>query len=327
MSGCVKLEELVEFLKRNADKRAMLTFHSIGDMDCVSSAFGITKILKNSSIRAPDFISSNARFAIEQAGIAMPEISDGFDDSAEIIVLVDVNNFEDCGHFGKKLAESSAQIVVIDHHASPEAGKALVFNDESYNSTASIVYELLKSFGIRPDRPTSEILAMGIYSDSAEFRNATAKSFVQIGELLEISGLGFQQLLEKFSKIAPAEARERTMDELFDSKIVIIGNRLFVKGATSVHAAIAADDAIKIGADIALFYSESENEISFSARCRPTLDTEMNMHLGRIMRAISGTIEGTGGGHPCAAGAYGPKKEGRDAFIKAFHDKVFGEQK
>ena len=86
-------------------------------------------------------------------------------------------------------------------------------------------------------------------------------------------------------------------------------------------------DAIKIGADIALFYSESENEISFSARCRPTLDAEMNMHLGRIMRAISGTIEGTGGGHPCAAGAYGPKKEGRDAFVKAFRDRVFGERK
>ncbi len=327
MSGRVKLEELVEFLRRNADKRAMITFHSIGDMDCVSSAFGITKILKNSSIRAPDFVSSNARFAVQQAGIEMPEIGDGFDDNAELIVLVDVNNFEDCGRFEKKLKGSSAQMVVIDHHASPEAGKALVFNDESYNSTASIVYELLKSFGILPDQSTSEMLAMGIYSDSAEFRNATAKSFIQIGELLKISGLGFQQLLEKFSKIAPAEARERTVDELFDSETMIVGNRLFVRGTTSVHAAIAADDAIKIGADIALFCSESESEISFSARCRPTLDTEMNIHLGRIMRSISSTIEGTGGGHPCAAGAYGPKKEGRDAFIKAFQDKIFGEHK
>ncbi|MEM0154335.1 MAG: DHH family phosphoesterase [Methanothrix sp.] len=323
----MKLEELVEFLKRNADKRAMITFHSIGDMDCVSSAFGVTKILKNSSIRSPDFVSSNARFAIEQAGIAMPEIGMGFDDKAELIVLVDVNNFEDCGPFEKKLAESSSQILVIDHHASPEANKAMVFNDESYNSTASIIYDLLKSFGIRPDQQTSEILAMGIYSDSAEFRNASAKSFVQIGELLEISGLGFQQLLEKFSKIAPVEARERTVDELFDSEIAIVGNRLFVKGMTSVHAAIAADDAIKIGADIALFCSESESEISFSARCRPTLDTEMNMHLGKIMRSISGIIDGTGGGHPCAAGAYGPKKEGKNAFVKAFQDKVFGEQK
>ncbi|MCL4387953.1 DHH family phosphoesterase, partial [Candidatus Marsarchaeota archaeon] len=315
------------FFRLNSDKRAMITFHSIGDMDCVSSAFGIAKILKNSSIRAPDFISSNARFAIEQAGIEMPELGSGFDEGAEIIVLVDVNNFEDCGRFEKRLEESPAQIAVIDHHAFPKAGKALVFNDESYNSTASIVYELLKSLDISLDRPTSELLAMGIYSDSAEFRNATAKSFVQIGELLEISGLGFQQLLEKFSKLAPAEARERTVDELFDSETMIVKGRLFVKGTTSVHAAIAADDAIKIGADIALFCSESESEISFSARCRPTLDAEMNLHLGKIMRSISSIIEGTGGGHPCAAGAYGPKKEGKDAFIKAFQDKVFRDQR
>ena len=327
MSDCVKLENLAKFLSENSDKRVMVTFHSIGDMDSISSAFGLTKILKRASIRAPDFITSNAQFALEQAGIVLDDIGKGFVDDAELIVMVDVNNFGDCGPFEKRLGSSGAKILIIDHHVSSGIEGALVFDSEDYNSTAGIVYDLLKYIGIAVDVQTAEILAMGIYSDSAEFRNANARSFIQLGELLMIAGLNLQQLLEKLSKIASVEARERTIDELFGAETVIINGRLFVKGATSMHAAIAADDAIKVGADVALFFSESEKEVSFSARCRPTLDAEMHMHLGKIMKLLAPIIGGSGGGHPCAAGAYGPKKDGLEAFINAFAETVFGGKK
>jgi nanoRNase/pAp phosphatase (c-di-AMP/oligoRNAs hydrolase) len=325
MSGLAKLEDLARFLSENANEKAMITFHSIGDMDAISSAFGLTKILKNALIRAPDFITSNAQYALEQAGISIEDLNSGFVKDAKLIVMVDVNNFEDCGSFEKELSSTDAKIVIIDHHSPSDTKGTSVFDNEDYNSTAGIIYALLQNLGIKPDTQTAEILAMGIYADSAEFRNANAKSFIQLGELLSITGLDFQQLLEKLSRIAAVEARERTIDELFSAETRTINGRLFVKGVTSMHAAIAADDAIKIGADVALFISESDKEVSFSARCRPTLDLEMRIHLGKIMKSLAPIINGSGGGHPCAAGAYGPKKEGRDDFIKAFVEKVFGD--
>lgn len=324
MPNLKDIESLADFLRAHSEDKTMISFHSIGDMDSVASAYGLSRILKNSEIRTPDFITSNAKFALQEAGISFAETSNGFDSNAKMIALVDVNNFEDCSSFEEPLRKNSGKVLIIDHHAATEIPEATVFNDESYNSTASIIYELIKILGIECDRKMAEILAIGIYSDSAEFRNANSKSFIQIGELLEISQLSFQGLVEKLSKIAHPEAREKTIDELFSSETMIKKGMLFVKGSTSVHAGIAADDAIKIGADVALFYSQSEKEIAFSARCRPGLEVQMNMHLGKLMKALAGRIGGNGGGHPCAAGAYGPLKDGRDIFIKEFEEKVFG---
>ena len=42
---------------------------------------------------------------------------------------------------------------------------------------------------------------------------------------------------------------------------------------------------------------------------RSTLDTKFSLHLGKVMQGVGSIIGGNGGGHPCAAGAYGPRKE------------------
>ncbi len=318
------IDKLKKFVEDNRSLRAMITFHSIGDSDSVASAIGMKKILKNAEIREPDFTTSNARLLLDNWSNGEAEIKKGFMEEAELVVLVDVNNFEDCGSFKENLGRTKAKILIIDHHApSSVIANAEVFNDESYNSSSSIVYELCKAMGTDVDAHLAEVLAMGIISDSAEFKNATAQSFVQIGELLSIAGTNYQVLLEKYSHIAPAEVREHTIKDIMGAEIGSINGLIFVKGTTSTHAAIAADDAIKIGADIALFSSESEDEISFSARCRPPLDIEIGLHLGRVMKDISYNIEGSGGGHPCAAGAYGKRKEGKQNFIAEFEKRVF----
>ncbi len=327
MANKIGFNELVSLLSGSVGKSTMITFHSIADTDSISSAFALSKILKNSQIRVPDFMTSNSKFVLESAGVGLEMFKTGFMDDAELIVLVDVNNFDDCGNFAEQLKKESDKVVIIDHHAISDSGNSMIFNDERYNSTASIVYDIMEAFGIKPDMQTSELLIMGIYSDSAEFRNAEAKSFMQIGKLLDICGMDFQTLITKLSHIASPEARARTIDELFDAETAIRNGLLYVKGATSVHAAIAADDAVKIGADIALFYSESSSEVAFSARCRPAMDYMGDIHLGVVMKKAAKSIDGVGGGHPCAAGAYGPNKDGKYDFIKAFEDIVFGDKK
>jgi nanoRNase/pAp phosphatase (c-di-AMP/oligoRNAs hydrolase) len=198
----------------------------------------------------------------------------------------------------------------------------LAFNDESYNSTASIVYELLKPMGVMITKATAELLTLGILSDSAEFRNATCKTFVQVGELLNIANLDYASLLPIMHHMASVASREESIKDLLGAKTNVVAGLLFVSGTAKGHANQSADDAIKIGADMALFHSVGRHEIAFSARLRPPLDKELHLHLGQVMKRIASTIGGSGGGHPCAAGAYGTSLSGADEFFNAFVSEV-----
>ena len=42
---------------------------------------------------------------------------------------------------------------------------------------------------------------------------------------------------------------------------------------------------------------------------QPYLDKKLGIHLGSLMQEAGSMLEGNGGGHPCAAGAYGPAKD------------------
>ena len=233
---------------------------------------------------------------------------------------MDVNNFEDCGSFGADLERFKGAILIIDHHTPAEIDKdnVFAFNDESYNSAASIVYELLGSEGITVEKNLANLLATGIISDSAELRNAFPKTFVQIGELLQKSGIDYQSLLLEMQHMASVQNRADFIKDLFKSKIATNDGILMLYGEVEVHANKIADDAIRIGADVALFYTKNKKELSFSARLRPPLDKEYKINLGKIMKLLAPLINGHGGGHPCAAGAYGKNTLNADAFMESF---------
>ncbi len=320
----ITLKELKDVVKSYKDKRVLLTFHSIGDTDSVSSAFALLKYFKNGRIATPDFITSNSRRIIEHLGFSQGLITKGFDQSADLVILLDVNNFGDCGSFGKKLEGFSGAILIIDHHAPNKIDKpnVIAFNDESHNSTASIVYELIKSLGIIVDKKLANLIATGIISDSAEFKNAFPKTFIQIGELLDKSGMDYPSMLLEMHHIADVETRKEFIEELFESNITIINDMLILHGAAKIHANKLADDAIRIGADASIFYSTTKKEVSFSARLRPPLEKDYKLHMGALMKELAPIINGQGGGHPGAAGAYGPNISSRKKFLDRFMSEI-----
>ena len=204
----ISFDELVQTVKELADKRVLLTFHSVGDSDAVSSAFGLKLILKNATIATPDTVTANSRRILQSFGFNADLITDKFDDSAEAIVLLDVNNFEDCGRFGPKLQDFKGKILVIDHHAQSQIGKEEVYayNEEGRSATACIIYAVLGKLGIKPDQGMAKLLAAGIVSDSAEFRNADGMTFVQIGELLTIAKIDYPALAATITHISDPKA-------------------------------------------------------------------------------------------------------------------------
>ena len=306
--GIIDFEILRSTLMDYKTKKVMLTFHSLGDTDSVSSAFGLAEYFNDSIIVTPDFITANSKRILDQLGFDEGRITTKFDDSADLVIMLDVNNFEDCGAFKNKLNARKGPVLIIDHHAAQAMARenVMVFNDEFYNSTASIVYEVLRLAGVMISKSIAELIALGIISDSAEFRNASYRTFEEVGELLNIANVDYVSLLPIMQHTASVDAREQSMHDLFNSKTSVVAGLLFATGIAKGHANQSADDAIKVGADLALFYSINKKVVSFSARLRPPLDKELNVHLGRIMRDLGPIIGGHGGGHPCAAGAYGP---------------------
>jgi nanoRNase/pAp phosphatase (c-di-AMP/oligoRNAs hydrolase) len=303
----ISLSSLRALLKSYRERRVLLTFHSMGDTDSIASALALQRYFKNAKVATPDFITSNSRRIMERLGFSEKLITNSFDNDAELVVLLDVNNFGDCGAFREKLERFGGVILIIDHHALSRIDKdnVMSFNSESYNSTSSIMYELVKSIGVSVDKKLANLLATGIISDSAEFKNAFPKTFVQVGELLERSKMDYPSLLLEMQHISSPEMRETSIRDLFGSEIAVKSGMLVLYGQAKVHANRLADDAIKIGADLSIFYTLNKKEVSFSARLRPTLDRKYDIHLGRIMKELAPIINGSGGGHPCAAGAYG----------------------
>jgi bifunctional oligoribonuclease and PAP phosphatase NrnA len=315
----LNFDSLKELATAYSNKRVMLTFHSMGDTDSVASAFALKEIFKNSTIASPDFITGNSKRILERFDFDVLSIKENFDDNADMIVLADVNNFEDCSRFKRDLENFKGKILIIDHHTPRkyEQDNIMVFNSESYNSATSIIYDLLKSMKIEIRENLANLMAAGIISDSAELRNAFPKTFVQIGELLQKGGIDYQSLLLEMRHIAPIQNRENFIKDLFNAKIILQDNLLILYGQAQIHANIIADDAIKIGSDVSIFYSVKETEVAFSVRLRPPLDKIYKINLGEIMKSLAPIIDGTGGGHPCAAGAYGQKLSKAQEFLDA----------
>ncbi|MCL4373650.1 MAG: DHH family phosphoesterase [Candidatus Marsarchaeota archaeon] len=315
---------LQELLSRSRSaKDVMLTFHSIGDTDAIASAYALKALLPGATIATPDRITSNARSTLDKLGLESM-ISSKFADGSSLVVMLDVNNFEDCGPFEEKLKGFKRDILIIDHHLMKEleGDNIYIFDNEEYTATSSIVFAAMEGLGFAVDKVTAILLALGILSDSAEFKNSSPLTFEQMGRLLAIAHISYPELLRYMQHIASAEDRASLLTSMFKASVNVMYGLVFVVGFAEHNANVMADNSIKIGADVALFYGISRGEITFSARLRPPLDKEFGLHAGYIMKKLAPLIGGTGGGHPCAAGAYGPNTEGKESFIERFMESI-----
>jgi nanoRNase/pAp phosphatase (c-di-AMP/oligoRNAs hydrolase) len=320
----LNIDELARILEEIKNERVMLTFHSMGDTDSVSSAYALAMHMPNATVATPDEITANSGRILRKLGFAPDDMSREFQDSASVVILVDANNFGDCGPFGPQLEAYKGRIIIIDHHAKVEIQRenTYVFDDESYNSASSIVYELLKKLGFDIDKNCAMLLLTGIISDSAELKNSDYRTFLQIGELLKAAGSDYNEVQNIMQHLADPYARAKTIGDMAGAHVEIVDGILLAYGGAHAHANIAADLMIKAGADVSLFGTQSETEVSFSARLRPLFDRKLGLHLGVLMRKLAPIINGSGGGHPCAGGAYGNGINGRDEFERAFREEI-----
>lgn len=313
------IASLANYLRSHSEKKFTLTFHSMGDRDAVSSAIALSKYLKNSTVITPDFITRHATQMLKDAGYT-GEISSQPLYNCDILIILDSNNLGALGRMENMASSFNGDILFIDHHflaagAQDIKPKGFIFSSEAYNSTASIIYDLLKELKYNIDKQSARLLISGISADSADFQNVTSTTFRQISELLEICKANYNEVISYVHDEIPTESRYGLIKDLFGSEIEMVGDYILVYGRCKMHASLVADYAIKLGADASLFWVIEKDEISSSARLRSPLDIKLKIHLGQIMENNAKYIDGNGGGHPGAAGAYGPGKNKTDYFV------------
>jgi nanoRNase/pAp phosphatase (c-di-AMP/oligoRNAs hydrolase) len=318
---------LCSFIKSHKDSKVALTFHTIGDRDGVGSAVALSEYFTGASVVTPDFITNNARRMLAYLGLE-GTVGMKFPSDADLVIILDTNNFFALGKHQDEIKAFKGEVLFIDHH-SPNDGlpdNVLMFNDETFNSTASITYALMKGIGAEVNRETAVLLLNGITADSADLQNSFPETFRQIAELLDISKTDFSFFSNYIHKAVPVRNKYTVISDVLRSKVEVLGNYIMIYGRATEHANIAADTALKIDADATVFWVTSGTEASVSARLRPPLDKELDIHLGAIMKEIGGIVGGNGGGHACAAGAYGSKREmaqqaGEEA-VKKIREKI-----
>ena len=312
MTRAISFRELCDLLKERKADKVLLTFHSIGDRDGVGSAVALSEYFANATVATPDFITSNAKRMLERIGYDR-RIGAQFPKGKELVIVLDANNLDVLGNFKGSLMTFQGTVLFVDHHIAHEGDRlpadTIIFNSEAYNSTASIVYAALKEIGAEVTQNMAFTLLNGVIADSADLNNSSPQTFRQIADLIEISKTDFSFISEYLHASRPVGNRYETVRDVCAAESEAVGDYVLMYGAAAQHANVAADAAQNLGADASVFWVSGKREASLSARLRPPLDKELGMHLGTIMQSIAQIVGGTGGGHACAAGAYGPKRE------------------
>ncbi len=119
----------------------------------------------------------------------------------------------------RPIVDNAKFVVEIDHHKNDNHIGTLCINDENAPATAVIVYKIMRQGGLYMDSRTADLLALGILTDTGNFK------FVRNGEVLRImadlvdSGVNIRELIElmqnKPRKAVQLEARTTANAEFF----------------------------------------------------------------------------------------------------------------
>lgn len=321
----MQIKQVVKELKKL--NHALVTFHSRGDLDACSSSYVLAKYF-GFKVIAPDLPASRALKLLEMFG-KKPVIWNGEEIKEENFVILDANSYS---LFPSKFVEllKAKKKIVIDHHQQREDMiEGFLFNETNFNSSSSIVFEILKELKVKIEKNDAILLLFGIVDDSADFRNSTSQTFEQISQLLKVAGVSFYDIsqllyaketskavLEELKKI---EYREVTRVINGEKKKAIIATGIVKEGFETRIAEIL----LSIGCNVAIIgsYSKEEKKLKISLRAL----NEKMMNLAILANRVGWSLGGSGGGHKNAAGIYwkGKKEDLKEVINFCYREIVY----
>jgi len=303
------MKAMLDFLKSVREKRVFILIHSLADPDAIGSALALQPFFKSSSIITSDMPTAKARKLLK---FLKSEIIVGGKLDSDALVILDTNSYDMLGGLADKVKKFKGKKVVIDHHSiHPDSIRADHFiADNSYLSTCELIFELLKGLKCEITERVAACLLCGIIDDSAHFKNANRKTFANISELLGKTRMDYKEVLRLVETDADVSQRIALLTACKRAEVERVDGYLIAKSVVGSFEAKAAEALIGIGADISFVGCKGRREARISARMRDNLQKELGINLAtQIMEKVGRTLNGSGGGHACAAGANGPKME------------------
>jgi nanoRNase/pAp phosphatase (c-di-AMP/oligoRNAs hydrolase) len=229
-------------------------------------------------------------------------------DKADAVILLDTNNLQQLGDYGKQIETTEKPVLIIDHHTvNPETKRVsnLQIVDEQASSTCEIIFDLFKQASVKPRAKEAQALFIGIAYDTRHFSIANSKTFRVATELINLGAVAEEALallemsLDTSERVARLKAARRV-------RVVRIGEWVIVLSNVSSYQASAARALIGLGAHIAVVGGIRGKLVRVNMRSSREFFQETGIHLGRdIAEPLGRYLGGFGGGHGTSAGVNG----------------------
>jgi nanoRNase/pAp phosphatase (c-di-AMP/oligoRNAs hydrolase) len=275
----------------------------------VCSAYAVKELMErmDPSITAEIVLAGGAsrlsRRVVEALDIDVAEGSSAED--ADAFVVLDSATLSQLDEWGRKISDSNAPVVFIDHHAPhPEIVQlgALRYIDEDSTSTCEVVHALFEAFGVEPSAKAARALLIGMAFDSKHFTMGTAKTFRTVSRLLEIDG-SVEDAIALLKSEAGRSERIARLKAAQRMQIHNIENWTMVTSHVSSFQASVARALLVLGGDVAIVAGESEGKVKVSLRSTMRFSRETSIHLGRdVAMPLGQEFAGAGSGHASSAG-------------------------
>ena len=296
---------------RYIQDRNLILVHHNADPDAVGSAQGLKEICEKTrpgsttKIVLPEGPSRLSRKIIQELEIDIAEGTSS--ESFDTIFILDTGSLNQLEQWKEYVIETEADIVIVDHHTYNENLKelaSLYLTDENATSTSEIIYTVFKEQKQVPTKKTAKAILTGILFDTKHLSIGEPGTFRTVSELLEISGsiAEIKQLLSSVlhpsEKIGRLKAAQRT-------EIEVINNWIIAFSQLGSFQASAARALLALGADVAVVSGKDDDILKSSIRSTESFWRETLLDFGDVMREVSVKLDGSGSGHPTAAGYNG----------------------
>jgi nanoRNase/pAp phosphatase (c-di-AMP/oligoRNAs hydrolase) len=308
----MSFKELIVILTEKQASFVLLMCHRSADADAICSAYALQGLLKRflpdvvTEIGCPQGVNKPSKQILEQLPITVnlkPNI-----DSAEVIVLLDMNTTDQLDEVGEAIKKSSVPKIIIDHHA-PNAETMQICKLCIINETAAanceLIYHLFSQAETTPSLNEAKALFIGIAFDTRHFALANAVTFEIVAKLV-VQGIDTQETLALFA--LPIELSERLakLKACKRAKIVRINGWIIALSNVSAYQAPAAKALVDLGAHMAAVAGKKNGKVELSLRSIRQFNEKVGVHLGVDIAAPLGEfLQGVGGGHAMAAGVSG----------------------
>lgn len=305
-------KELIKVLEEQRASFVLLLCHRSADADAICSAYGLQGLLKRFlpntviEIGCPQGINKPSKTLLDNMPITVnlkPNI-----ESAEVIVLLDMNTIEQLDEVADVIKKSTAPKIIIDHHApSPEtmAICKLCIIDDKAAANCELIYRLFEEAEIEPNLNEAKALFVGIAFDTRHFALANSSTFGILAKLVSV-GIDAQETLAQFALPIDPSERVAKLKACKRAKIVKVEGWIIALSHVSAFQAPAAKALVDLGAHMSAVAGKKNGKVEISLRSIRQFNEQTGVHLGvDIATPLGEYLEGVGGGHAMAAGVSG----------------------